>query len=68
MYAIRSYYENGKFLRGENGEVLRVPGRFTELQGGGWYIEEYGRAQLTFNLMNYEITSLHDVFDACCVV
>jgi len=57
---------NGKIARDEKGKALRVPGRFTELQGGGWYIEEYGRAQLTFNLMNYEITSLHDVFDACC--
>ena len=54
-----------KFVRDENGKIVRVPGRFTELQGGGWYIEEYGRAQLTFNLMNYKITSLPDVFDAC---
>ena len=55
----------GKFVRDENGKVLRTPGRFTELQGGGWYIEEYGRAQISFNLMDYHVTSLHDVFDAC---
>lgn len=54
-----------KFVRDENGKVLRVPGRFKELQGGGWYIEEYGRAQLTFNLMDFHVTSLHEVFDAC---
>jgi glutamate formiminotransferase/formiminotetrahydrofolate cyclodeaminase len=57
---------DGKPVRDEQGNVLRTPGRFTELQGGGWYIEEYGRAQLTFNLMDYKVTSLHAVFDACC--
>ncbi len=56
---------NNKFVRDENGKVLRQPGRFTELQGGGWYIDEYGRAQISFNLMNYKVTSLHQVFDAC---
>jgi glutamate formiminotransferase/formiminotetrahydrofolate cyclodeaminase len=57
--------EKRKIVRDENGKALRVPGRFTELQGGGWYIEEYGRAQISFNLMNYKITSMHAVFDAC---
>ncbi len=57
---------NRKIVRDAQGKALRDPGRFKELQGGGWYIEEYGRAQLTFNLMNYKITSLHEVFDACC--
>ncbi len=57
---------NRKIVRDAQGKALRDPGRFKELQGGGWYIEEYGRAQLTFNLMNYKITSLHAVFDACC--
>lgn len=55
----------GKFVRDAEGRVERVPGRFTELQGGGWYIDEYGRAQISFNLMNYNVTSLHAVFDAC---
>jgi glutamate formiminotransferase/formiminotetrahydrofolate cyclodeaminase len=57
--------EGGKIVRGEDGKALRVPGRFRELQGGGWYIEEYGRVQISFNLMDYHVTSLHDVFDAC---
>jgi glutamate formiminotransferase/formiminotetrahydrofolate cyclodeaminase len=56
----------GKIVRDENRKALRVPGRFTELQGGGWYIDEYGRAQISFNLMNYKITSIHEVFDAAC--
>ena len=45
-------------VRDADGKALRVPGRFTELQGGGWYIEEYGRAQLTFNLMDFHVASL----------
>jgi glutamate formiminotransferase/formiminotetrahydrofolate cyclodeaminase len=57
---------DGQLVRDEEGTVLRVPGRFTELQGGGWYIAEYGRAQISFNLMDFRVTSLHDVFDACC--
>jgi len=54
-----------KIVRDENGKARRVPGRFRELQGGGWFIEEYGRAQLTFNIMNYRVAPLHEVFDAC---
>ncbi len=56
--------EDGKFVRDAKGNVKRVPGRFTELQGGGWYIEEYGRAQLSFNIMNYRVAPIHEVFDA----
>jgi len=56
----------GKTVRGPDGEALRHPGRLRELQGGGWYIAEYGRAQISFNLMNYRVTGLHTVFDAAC--
>ena len=55
----------GKIVRDADGRARRVPGRFKELQGGGWYIDEYGRAQISFNLMNYRITPVHGVFDAC---
>lgn len=57
---------DGKIVRDADGKAVRVPGRFPALQGGGWYIEEYGRAQVSFNLMNHEVTSMHAVFDACC--
>jgi glutamate formiminotransferase/formiminotetrahydrofolate cyclodeaminase len=55
----------GKIARDAGGKALRVSGRFRELQGGGWYIEEYGRVQISFNLMDFHVTSLHEVFDAC---
>jgi glutamate formiminotransferase/formiminotetrahydrofolate cyclodeaminase len=57
--------EAGKIVRDAERKAVRQPGRFEALQGGGWYIEEYGRAQISFNLMNHELTSLHAVFDAC---
>lgn len=56
--------EDGKTVRDAAGSALRVPGRFKELRGVGWYIEEYGRAQVSFNLTNPSVTSLHAVFDA----
>ncbi|MCZ6508374.1 MAG: formimidoyltransferase-cyclodeaminase, partial [Acidobacteria bacterium] len=56
----------GKIVRDAERQAVREPGRFEALQGGGWYIEEYGRAQISFNLLNYELTSMHAVFDACC--
>ncbi|NIA24609.1 MAG: glutamate formimidoyltransferase [Gammaproteobacteria bacterium] len=57
---------DGKIQRDANGVVLREPGRFTHLRGVGWYIEEYGRAQVSFNLTDPDVTSLHAVFDAAC--
>ncbi len=59
---------DGKPVRDEKGKLVWVPGRFTELRGIGWYIEEFGRAQLSFNFTNYKVTSVHDVFDAACEV
>ena len=58
--------ETGAIVREADGTPIREPGIFKELRGVGWYIEEYGRAQLTFNLTNHKVTSLHEVFDAAC--
>jgi len=57
---------DGKIQRDADGVALREPGRFTHLRGVGWYIEEYGRAQVSFNLTDPDITPLHAVFDAAC--
>jgi glutamate formiminotransferase/formiminotetrahydrofolate cyclodeaminase len=51
--------------RDDSGE--RTPGRFRALQGDGWYIDEFGRAQVTFNILDYQTTPLANVFDACKV-
>jgi glutamate formiminotransferase/formiminotetrahydrofolate cyclodeaminase len=57
----------GAIVRDGTGKPLSVPGRFAELQGGGWYIREYGRAQLTFNVMSHTVAPLHEVFDAALI-
>ncbi|MDH3730827.1 MAG: glutamate formimidoyltransferase [Acidimicrobiia bacterium] len=56
---------DGAIVRGEDGKALRQPGRFASVKGVGWYISEYGRAQVSLNLTDQEDASLHQVFDAC---
>jgi len=58
--------ENGKVVRDENGKALRVPGKFKACKAVGWYMEDFGRAQISMNLVNYKITPPHIVFDECC--
>lgn len=53
-------------LRDENGEAIRIPGFLKSVKGIGWYIEEYGIAQVSMNLTNIHETSLHEAFEACC--
>ena len=48
----------------EMGRGPEEPGRFKELKGIGWYVDEYNMAQCSFNLNNYHVTSLHQVFEA----
>ena len=56
----------GKILKAENGEPLRQPGLFKHVKGIGWYIEEYGVAQISYNLTNINVSPLHEVFDKTC--
>lgn len=56
----------GKILKDENGNPLREPGLFKSVKGIGWYIEEYGIAQISYNLTNINISPLHEVFDKTC--
>lgn len=48
----------------EAGRSANEPGRFKELKGLGWFMDEYNMAQCSFNLNNYHVTSLHEVFEA----
>ncbi|MBV1922796.1 MAG: glutamate formimidoyltransferase [Flavobacteriaceae bacterium] len=50
----------------ENGEPVRVPGKLKAVKGIGWYIDEYGIAQISYNLTNITITSMHEAFDESC--
>lgn len=57
---------SGKIIKDSEGNPLRQPGLFKNLKGIGWYIEEYGIAQISYNLTNINVTSLHDVFEKTC--
>lgn len=53
----------GAIKTDENGEPLRIPGKLKAVKGIGWYIEEYGIAQISYNLTNISITPVHIAFD-----
>jgi len=57
--------EKGKIIRDENGKIVKVPGKLKEVKGVGWYIDEYGIAQVSVNLTNYKITPLYKLFEEC---
>ena len=56
---------SGKPVLDENGEPVRVPGMLKHVKAIGWFVEEYGLAQVSMNLTNLEETPLHVAFDAC---
>jgi len=57
--------ENGEIICDEKGELVKVPGLLKAVKGIGWYIDEYGIAQISVNLLNYKITPLHVLFETC---
>ena len=52
----------GKVVSDKNGEPVRIPGKLKAVKGIGWFIEEYGIAQISYNLTNISITSMHEAF------
>src|SRR3954447_491613 len=55
----------GKPVLDAKGEPIREPGMLKHVKAIGWYVEEYGIAQVSMNLTNLEVTPLHAAFDAC---
>ncbi|MGH8094463.1 MAG: glutamate formimidoyltransferase [Chthoniobacterales bacterium] len=55
----------GRKVVDKNGEPVRVPGMLKHVKAIGWYVEEYGIAQVSMNLTNIAETPLHTAFDAC---
>ncbi len=53
----------GKILNDANGEPLRIPGTLKKVRAIGWFIPEYGIAQISMNLTDITITSMHQAFD-----
>lgn len=60
----RTKTKGGVVQRDENGDAIRVPGKLKAVKGIGWYIEEYGICQISMNLTNINITSIHEAFEA----
>ncbi len=56
----------GKPLRDANGEPVRQPGVLKGVKAIGWYIEEYGIAQISMNITDLQATPLHIAFEECC--
>jgi glutamate formiminotransferase/formiminotetrahydrofolate cyclodeaminase len=56
----------GKIVADEQGEPVRVPGLLKGVKAIGWYIEEYGIAQISMNITDIKATPLHEAFEACC--
>ena len=58
--------EKGRRRRGPDGKLVRVPGSLKCVKGIGWFIEEYGIAQISMNLTNISVTPVHVAFDETC--
>src|SRR5688500_17762066 len=56
---------SGKPVLDAGGEPVRIPGMLKHVKAIGWFVEEYGIAQVSMNLTNLEETPLHAAFDAC---
>jgi glutamate formiminotransferase / formiminotetrahydrofolate cyclodeaminase len=57
---------SGKPVTGADGKPVHVPGTLKAVKAIGWYIEEYGIAQISINLTNLGITPVHVAFDEVC--
>ena len=56
----------GEIVRDAAGQPVWVPGSLKAVKGIGWFIEEYGIAQVSLNLTDLDVTPLHEAFEAVC--
>ncbi|OFY63640.1 MAG: glutamate formimidoyltransferase [Bacteroidetes bacterium RIFCSPLOWO2_02_FULL_36_8] len=56
----------GKIKKDEKGEPIRIPGTLKSVKAVGWYIQEYGIAQVSLNLTNLSVTPVHIAFEEVC--
>ncbi|MEZ4772304.1 MAG: glutamate formimidoyltransferase [Bacteroidia bacterium] len=57
---------DGKIVKDASGKAVRIPGKCKGVKAIGWYVEEYGLAQVSTNITDLEITPLHRLFEAVC--
>jgi len=58
--------QSGYIQEREEGSWRRIPGRLNHVKAIGWYIEEYGFAQVSMNLTNLNVTPIHTAFNEVC--
>ncbi|MGD0341223.1 MAG: glutamate formimidoyltransferase [Bacteroidales bacterium] len=58
--------EKGRKIKNNEGKEISVPGTLKSVKAIGWYIEEYGIAQISMNLTNISVTPVHIAFDEVC--
>jgi glutamate formiminotransferase / formiminotetrahydrofolate cyclodeaminase len=56
----------GKIVKDADGNPVNVPGSLKAVKAIGWFIEEYGVAQISMNLTNIRETPVHIAFDEVC--
>ena len=57
--------EKGRMVAGPDGKKVQQPGALKAVRGVGWYIPEYGCAQVSMNLIDLDVTPVHRAFEAC---
>ncbi|MBU0637940.1 MAG: glutamate formimidoyltransferase [Planctomycetes bacterium] len=55
----------GPIVKDDHGNPVWIPGSLKCVKGIGWFIEEYGVAQISMNLTNISVTSVHVAFEEC---
>ncbi|MCF7797792.1 MAG: glutamate formimidoyltransferase [Lentisphaeria bacterium] len=58
--------KNGKIIRDADGKMVKVPGTLKAVKAVGWYIDEYKMAQISMNLVDFDVTPLYKAFDEVC--
>ena len=58
--------KTGHIVKDEHGQPVVIPGSLKCVKAIGWYIAEYGIAQISINLTNISVTPVHLAFDECC--
>lgn len=53
----------GRIVKDTEGKPVMIPGTLKAVKAIGWFIEEYGVAQISMNLTNISVTSIHEAFD-----
>ncbi len=56
----------GKIIKDENGNPVMLPGTLKATKAIGWFIEEFGVAQISMNMTDITVTSIHQAFDEVC--